>query len=358
MTQYSLNQQVFCHTMLSNRSNNYNDLGLSPSEIAAKTQTDINTVLQSDLITPSLGNWNIVWNVQVQVGVCKGKNKVINTMYIAANSESKQIVAAIAGTDPKSVQDWITEDFEVFTEKPWSDFVPGQNAKISKATYDGLTILTRFTSEAFDPVTGASVGTLSASDYLQNHTPDGWSITVSGHSLGGALAPSLGLYMYQNWGLKNPNVTFNVNIAAGPTPGNKDFFDAYSATPLNTNTIRLWNTNDIVPHAWNDLSGTLDLYSNINGPACQVKVIIEALIVAMRAYTYTPLPGGVSFSSGLFKVDSSKSNFDQYLSEVGCQHVASYPTYYQLTDFQITVGKLFDPGNPIPYFSGNGCTLA
>src|SRR3569832_1626184 len=96
--------------------------------------------------------------------------------------------------------------------------------------------------------------------YLKSvENPDA-TLTFSGHSLAGALSPTLAFHLYPDpagsgWAKVHSLPT------AGATPGNAAFVEAwtkaYPATPADSGFN--WNTDyanahDVVPHAWNNLS--------------------------------------------------------------------------------------------------------
>jgi hypothetical protein len=356
---YNTQQQVFCLSMLSNRSNAYNGIFTDAAKIAAGTKKDLLAVLSSDTITNQLGNWQLVWGPQVKTSTLI-ETMVINTMFIAYNAAEKMFVVAIAGTDPDSVKDWIFEDFEVGTLENWTDFVPGalNSGQISKATYDGLNILVEFEDVYVDPFTGEVQNeTITASAFLQQYVTAGYSVYVAGHSLGGALSPCYALYLYETWA-KAGGVQVYAHPVAGPTPGN-DVFAAYYNTLLggkdvdgNEVTIRVWNVQDVVPQAWvPSLMLTIDSFY-LQGPPCtkDVKDAVAIAINKVKNLNYTHLAeSGTSFTNINF-------NASTFLEEVGCQHVCAYPVYFKLTDFQVNVSSVLGITTG-PYFSAGGCKV-
>ncbi len=186
-----------------------------------------------------IGRWSLVWGPAVYQA--QGSKVADNSMYVAqCLDEPDRFVIAISGTNPISIYGWIHEDFIINPLQPWtySTGCPSQ-AKISNGTKIGLDNLLKMRS-----------GGRTLMEYLKEQRDMG-VVTVTGHSLGGALSPALALALKNLQPQWNPasNVTINVMPTAGPTPGNKAWADYYD-TQLGSTTERIWNELDIVPHAW------------------------------------------------------------------------------------------------------------
>jgi len=95
-------------------------------------------------------------------------------------------------------------------------------------------------------------------------TGDPIAITVSGHSLGGALSPTLALWLLDTQSEWDPHgrATIDVYAYAGPTPGNARFA-TYIDDRFGERLHRIANPMDVVPHAWNvgDLAELKALYA-------------------------------------------------------------------------------------------------
>ena len=205
----------------------------------------VTTTFDNKEVKQLIGDWNLVWGPAVYQ---HNSTVADNSMYVAQSvSEPNCFVVAISGTNPISMYGWICEDVMINPLISWkySTDCPSQ-AKISKGTQVGLDALLGMKSEGKTLI-----------EYLkeQNITV----LTVTGHSLGGALSPALALALknlQSQW-----DVTSTAKIAvmptAGPTPGNKAWADYYDLQ-LGKTTDRLWNALDIVPHAWE-----LDMLSEI-----------------------------------------------------------------------------------------------
>lgn len=340
---YTFNQQVFCLNTLSNRSSAYNGMFTNADDIASHTKNDIIQALADGNIQNEIGVWNLLWGPRVAAH----DGKAINTMYIASNAEG-QYVVAIAGTDMTSIKDWCSEDFNVATKVEWPLYTPTKQPTmtpmISNATSDGLKILLGMT----DPANNSQ----SALDFLKKQK-DIKSITVTGHSLGGALSPAYALYSYQSFASAR-GIQVYCNPVAGPTPGDI-VFAGYYDNQLGTNTTRVWNSQDVVPHAWNAalMKDIEALY--FPEPACPPDVIkfVETLRNDYEHNNYTHVVADApSFTSGLYK--SGSSGIDAFLAELKCQHICAYGDYFEIGAFQQRLQTLFKL--TAPYFSA-GCVV-
>lgn len=209
-----------------------------------------------------------------------------NTMYAIRCIEQPKDVKngpdyfiGIAGTNSVSPFGWFKEDFDVETMQEWENLLqdfdiklPTDSGKISTASWQGLQQLwnmgqspehTHIPEE--EQKRGRTyVGNKAATqkplwDFIKGLTGS-QKIAVSGHSLGGALAPVLGTVLADlitDTGLEH---RVEVLATAGPTPGNADFMNhlydklaAYKA---------IYNEIDVVPQAWieEDLTNAAGFY--------------------------------------------------------------------------------------------------
>lgn len=215
-------------------------------ELEAYAQKIITATLANPTVQVLIGQWNLVWGPAVhQVA---GSDVADNAFYIAQNSATPtEFVIAISGTNPISRYGWIDEDLLINPLQPWPFGNTAQNpdVKISNGTSLGLTALLDLKSNG-----------QCALDYLATQTKNlgALDITVTGHSLGGALSPAMALAMHD---LQNTSTSWDpagasqiaVVPSAGPAAGNQDWANYYDQR-LAASTTRLWNSIDMVPHAW------------------------------------------------------------------------------------------------------------
>lgn len=217
------------------------------------------------------GDWSVVWGPCLySVNGDKEKGEATNAMYVAYSPTLSTYVVAIAATNFKSIADWLSEDFDVSAnymakwpltvpfEKtwhlPWVFDVP---PAISAATALGV-------SNLLTQLTDSKSGSLQQFLSKTANTKD--TLIFCGHSLAGALSPTLALCVCPNpsqSGWKNVYVL----PTAGASPGNTHFAalfnGAYPPTASGVNApYGNWNTdyangNDAVPHAWNQLNAVI-----------------------------------------------------------------------------------------------------
>ncbi len=261
-----------------------NNQSLADAQIAAQSQFE-NTLksILTDAFTQSsiqglIGNdWQIAWGPVVLVdnspstlSGLTAKFVQNNAMYLAYSPGNNRYVLAIAATNPNSVYDWLTEDLTLTPGYLWSSvlknwqsgapLLSGSSSEptIDFGTYTGVTNLLQMQ----DPGT-----TKTLVEYLaaMQTIPPETTLTVTGHSLAGALSPTLALALpslQANWTDSN----IKVYATAGASPGNKPFADTYlSAFPpsgpdpmASSNSLKpwqvwnavIWNKLDVVPSAW------------------------------------------------------------------------------------------------------------
>ncbi len=236
----------------------------------------------------TLGTWDVVWGPAVYIQSSHGDPSVPgipdNAIYVARKESSPPVyVVAVAGTNKNSQFGWVTEDGGVNTTTTWINAFkndqngeallgnygnpgPSANPCVSTGTATGVQILL---STRPDPHTNPNdPQPQRLFEYLASLPASNAQLIIAGHSLGGALSPTLALALFnpnggplsvKNWG------SVYVLPTAGATPGNADFSNDFAAvfpaipTQLpdkpDLSKIELWNRNianakDIVPLAW------------------------------------------------------------------------------------------------------------
>lgn len=216
------------------------------------------------------GDWAVVWGPCVYSTKPAQAEYAANAMYVAHSRALATYVVAMAATNPDSLYDWISEDGDVspIYMAKWPFTVPFVRAAhlpwvldpppaVSAATALGVSnLLTQMT----DPANGT----------LQNfltHAADPTSTLIfCGHSLAGALSPTLAMYLYPQPARSGWKQVL-VLPTAGASPGNTAFAALFAAAypPVPTGTggaYAAWNTDyanahDVVPHAWNQLDAVV-----------------------------------------------------------------------------------------------------
>lgn len=323
---YTTDQIYFCLNALSNISAHYN----KQSDIQNLTSSAVSKVLADPTIQGLIGSWKPVWGPIVNTVL----GNASNTMFVAQNTTTGEYVVAIAGTDPSSFFDWIIEDADVKVIVPWN-ILKAPGANISLATSTGLTLLR-----------GMQYSGQHVLDFLNSQKAT--NITVTGHSLGGALSPVMALFLSDNMA-KGTNIS--CRPTAGATPGDAAFANYWDKSEVgsNANTVRVWNAFDVVPHAYeNDMLLQIpDLYTpTITCPADLV-VTVKNIAQDTAGKNYTQLlRNTLGFASAVYNQGDPTMPFpDQALY----QHVAAYANHFNIPEFQDRVQSLL--GLTAPYFS-------
>jgi hypothetical protein len=212
------------------------------------------------------GDWEVVWGPCVYSIDGELPGEATNAMYVAHSANLSAYVVAIAATNFKSIYDWAKEDGDVspekmarwpltvpFDERKHAPFTPPLPPAISAATARGVSILL---TKLNDPGKG------SIQNFLASRVSDNETLIFCGHSLAGALSPTLALHLYGQ-PAKSGWKQVLVLPTAGATPGNSEFAALFSAAypPVGSGVNAAygnWNTDyanarDVVPHAWNQL---------------------------------------------------------------------------------------------------------
>ncbi len=262
---YDNEQIVFILSWLSNAASN--DSG-TQNQLQRKLEERVNGALSDPKVQEYIGSWEVVWGPVVYE---RPQSVVVNnTLYVAR--KGNQYVIATAGTNPLSFYDWWVEDLDVSTQVQWPyrKYIPtGLDPKIAQGTRFGLGFLLEMSS-----------GGQTLLDFLSDVMTDAEQeidLVVAGHSLGGALSPTLALALLDQqdqWAHDHP-FTISVEPSAGPTPGDADFATYYDQRLRNT-TTRIWNEIDIVPRAWEE--DLLKPIPTLYEPQIKPNWLIETLV--------------------------------------------------------------------------------
>ena len=278
-------------------------------------------------------------------------NPQANLTFVARSlSNLNSYIVATRGTVANDWWEWESEDLSVAL-MPWP--VPSsQKGKplISSATFTGLSIMLNTvpptaTPSGYSPLPGAG---LSLAAYLANITTKAVSISFTGHSLGGAIAPALALWFKQaqgNVSIPNNAIYYpmpvwdaggNASIScvslAGATPGDAVFSQYFGSVIGGNNYDRIYNTNDVVPHGFAGLGSVSSLYPNIPMTkaeqlalkALQSKVLLAEKGGLIPSLLYTTLPSDNPFTC---PVNPAHGTF---ASQALYQHINAYELQFNL----------------------------
>lgn len=332
MSGYNETQAVFALSMLSNSASG--ETG-SVSELEAKALVAINQALQSEQIESNMGEWNVVWGPAIYQA--PGSNLADNAMFIvkagAGTLNPGELVVGIAGTNGASVFDWLLEDFFVEVSIPWWTGNPpaGLKPKISAGTFTGLGILQNLVPGIGIPGYGTQIA-----EFLTSALTEKTRVTVTGHSLGGALSPAMALWLSDTQGTWDPNRfgTIYCLPSAGPSSGNRDFA-AYYDSQLAKRTTRVFNDLDLVPQAWvkSTLEASPNLYQPYIDPGIAAQLLVDWAVEISQSQNYGQICANTPALDGTVNqslIDPSKTGCENYAGQILFQHLWAY---FQLLDF-------------------------
>lgn len=169
-------------------------------------------------------------------------------------------------------------------------------------------------------------------------------INVTGHSKGGALSPTLALWLADTQGPHVPEddrwdpdrkATVHAYSFAGPTAGNGTFA-AHSNAVIGPRCYRIVNQLDIVPHVWAvcDLNSIPTLYRLPAAQQAILKGLTDELVRAVGILDYQHVGNHVTNFPGVF--DSEKSlllqvvyqHLDGYFEQMGLQGEMSTAIFF------------------------------
>lgn len=249
---------------------------------------------------PTAG-WKVLWMPVVDAAPT-------NYMFVAGDGAG-QCVVAIRGTYPNPFSEAYWDDGS--QDSPFGDMVdwPGTpGAKIAAGTHAGLTNLMALRD--------ASGRTLV--EYIATMSVPAL-VTVTGHSLGGTLAPVLAL----NIAAARKGLVVGSTSYAGLTPGNAAFAALFgTGSALRGPIRRVYNTLDSVAYGWDRVWATHDFYQ----PAPRGGEVVAALLLVTEArlrlgdYGYTAVGTPVPLT-GQVQPPSVPCNLIAYVIENLHQHM-------------------------------------
>lgn len=336
-------KQVFSLSWLSNA-----------AAINKLSQTDLQSEINA--IKSDIGNWLVVWGPSYLYPTDSHGNPdtskpVENAMFVAQALDTNdnplpEYVVAIAGTNKSSVYDWFSEDLNP-TPINWPYVTnPQQPMQITTGDNLGLSnVLALTSSTSTSP--SATVQQFLAG--LQNKNTI--SLSFTGHSLGGALAPLMTL------ALMDPNSTLNTSnnvslnewasvyllATAGPSIGDGNFVSYFQTTLGATGNASsfIWNANDVVPHAWNEatlmqLTSPQNIYNLTLDPSKCLAKTLQNMQQKAKPYSYTQFQSVPAFTGPLQSYTRgivAWSPESEFLAQLAYQHINAYVTAFQCTWF-------------------------
>jgi len=293
-----------------------------------------------------IGTWQLTWGCavyQIKKG-SSSSNVNDHTMYIAKymdNPDLDQYVIALAGTNPFSLQNLLLEDVNVATASPWNQGQPWKTAERLTKDNGEPAVSAGITKALKDLTTAMWDGDQLLFDHLREITMNASKpveITVAGHSLAGAMAPSLALSLVDRQAEWDAKQTTNIKVVslAGFSPGNEAFARYYDQM-LGEKTERLWNQMDIVPNVWavEGLRKIPRIYTPDIPPILAVDIALKALELSSQDQNYTHIKrtteGFASDFNPGFMIDNLPNDPDLkgVVLDV-CTEFMAYPVILQL----------------------------
>ena len=315
---------------------------------------DITSLMAADATTPIppiAGDWTIVWGPATFT--MPGALYQDNMMYVvqlnqpSGSTAPPQFAVAVRGTNGTVELDWLLEDFDVVQLMPWPIGATGTDVvgNISESTNIGLNILLNLQ----DPTTSATLQQFLTTT-MANVTNTPASVCFTGHSLGGALASTLALYMLNNqssWDPSSASIVTTITFAA-PTQGDDDFAGYFNQQfgYTGTSPLSYWvppsttspsyadcvrTSLDIVPLCWNTTTmGFIEgIYNdNLLFPPVGTSEIINYITTAINSNDYTAVEASQAKLTGPFVSPSDLPpglNSNSWIAEAEYQHHWSYP---------------------------------
>jgi hypothetical protein len=285
-----------------------------------------------------IGKFTTVWGPayhetrQPLIHRLRKKHSIDSMAFIVQDQNNPtEYYLAIRGTNPRNLSEWIFQDFWVGATVPWSiipfeGLIPPQQpfAGIPAISFGASTAFTLLIRHLKDSSNGKDIEKFLRDEAKQTHAAQpGQKITIylAGHSLGGAMASTLALYLNQNWTdsvLKPDLFSFNY---AGPTVGNQEFA-SLSKQILADNSRRYANHLDVATRVWNQASmeklPVLYNEQKIPMPHLLLKVLYDIAIPAIHDKKYIHIEQYQEIHSKIVP------DLDHYVAQMVYQHLIPY----------------------------------
>ncbi len=365
LTTYSKETQIHSLSLLANaaydlQESSFLNLQSTTTKIVNGTLNDPKSTIQG-----FIGSWAQVWGPIVFSNNPNAAQVVAdNTMMVVYNNNPNQplFVIGIAGTNAVSTYGWFKEDFGVNTLVDWGTVINKKlppsliKPSISAGANNGLQILLGMKDS-----TGITM-LQALNKYITQKNIKNAEVAVAGHSLGGALAPVMAMYMVDTkstWNNAGNITTISAWPTAGPTPGNDEFTNYFSKNfpGFATNYTSKYNTLDVIPQAWQ--ASTLSTIPNIYSPVGPDGKVIKPYIQFPETTTpYCTTTGTLVATVYLNTIDRSgfipphHINYQQI--NQSSRWIAMQGTFDQGTDntaaFKADAAAVFEPSGLTQYY--------
>ena len=239
-----------------------------------------------------------------------------------------------SGTNPLSDFDVTEEDNDIvqtalsglISSAPW-------DASISKGAMAGAKDIL----QGIIPLGGRLLG------YLTHHASNGGRVTIVGHSLGGALASVLALYLKAEL----PAAKIGCFTFAAPTAGNQQFADYFDKIMKGLST-RIFNSKDIVPNSWdaNTITNDKNIYEKEIDTPKDLKDKIDKILGLLKFLNYRQPSEGEQMLTGAVNSELILHDGKDFDRQAGYQHIDAYIALLGLASGDIWVPPVREAMEP------------
>jgi lipase (class 3) len=275
------------------------------------------TIRASVVALPPLdpgGSWQCIWGPAQN---SYDSNLAFVAAYFMAAGLPPTFAAVVTrGTDVDISDAWgiieqIWEDLDVTSQVslPWA---PNNPALIANGTVDGLSDIQSLTS---GPPGQQKTLLQFLGGYLSDSANNNPVLVVTGHSLGGCLTSVIAPWLQTKLAAQCPNLNVVPATFAAPTAGNADFA-AYFQSSFRY-SLRVFNSLDIVPRAWQHIDALDDIYR-----PCGIDVpdLVYAAVAGFRDLMWLAGVRYVQPATNQVPLKGACSGGSDWYSEAGYQH--------------------------------------
>ncbi|KDQ51356.1 hypothetical protein JAAARDRAFT_532783 [Jaapia argillacea MUCL 33604] len=345
MAKLDIFQQVFALSQASNLVG-----GLTGTEDALQAEMDS---LLPQYLRKVTGDWKVVWGPTVwKIDANDSTTSPGNVWYVAKSeatdgTKGEVYVVAIAATAGANSQyDWEQEDISVSGVVDFSSWklttIPGPEYEVDDKKNPYISLGTA-TGVYFLASTPAPQSHVTLPEFLSSLVSSpSTKLIFTGHSLGGALAPTLALALVQDGTLGQFKGKVLAYPTAGATPGNQNFADLFAKTfPRDGQAAyTVWNTNiyntlDVVPQAWSlDTTLPQNMWNipGMYGGNGLVQAVVKAIV---QSSAEAPQKSGIHYfplQSSPFtgEAPTPPTDLQGFLADALFEHMDAYGTFFDL----------------------------